>query len=369
MRVLLLSEISSVHTIKWANSLAEKEIEVMVFGLKPVNENLYHKNIKIESAQISEKLAARPKGSLAKIAYITALPRVKKLIAQFKPDILHSHYISSYGIIGALTGFHPFIVSVWGSDIFTFPKKSIYHKKLIKYILSKSDTILSTSKMMAERTSKYTDKNIEVTPFGIDTEMFYPFETKSIFLKEDLVIGTIKALEKQYGIEYLIRSFHLTKKNHPQIPLKLLIAGKGSLENELKKLTVDLGIQNDVVFTGKIPFSDVPKYHNMIDIFIALSVSDDESFGVAVIEASACGKPVIVSDAGGLPEVVKDGITGFIVPKNNPEITSENLVKLIQDEKLRKSLGNAGRERVKRLYEWNNCVNQMISIYQKITDK
>ena len=88
------------------------------------------------------------------------------------------------------------------------------------------------------------------------------------------------------------------------------------------------------------------------------------ALGWAVIEASACEKPALVSKVGGLPEVVKDGVTGFIVPPRNPEKAAEAIEKLILNKDLRVRMGQAGRERVKQLYNWDNNVGQMISIYK-----
>src|SRR4030042_230985 len=83
-----------------------------------------------------------------------------------------THDILSYGFIGALSGFHPFIISVWGSDVYDFPYRSIFHKILLKHNLSKADIILSTSHAMADQVRKFTHKNILVTPFGIDLKRF-----------------------------------------------------------------------------------------------------------------------------------------------------------------------------------------------------
>ena len=146
------------------------------------------------------------------------------------------------------------------------------------------------------------------------------------------------------------------------MPLKLLIVGAGSLSTALKKLTYDLGIEKDTVFTGKIAHELVPVYDNMLSV--SVSVSNSESFGVAVIEASACGKPVVVSDVGGLPEVVKDGITGIVVPPRNPEKTAEAIEKLVLDDSMRKQMGATGREHVAKFYDWNKNVEQMVDIYR-----
>ena len=92
--------------------------------------------------------------------------------------------------------------------------------------------------------------------------------------------------------------------------------------------------------------------------------SDSESFGVAAVEASACGKPVVASEVGGLPEVVEHGVTGFLVPPRDPVKTADAIERLILDRSLRDRMGLAGRLRVEKLFRWDNCVDQMISIYR-----
>lgn len=366
MKVLLISDAYSIHTIKWAKSLSKKGIEIAIFSLN-YNENEgnpYQHNNNIKVYYCVNKNAKKRSSGFAKISYLKALPGLKQVLRKFKPDIVHAHYASSYGLLGALSGFSPYIISVWGSDVFDFPNISFLHKMVIKYNLSKADKILSTSKVMAIETNKYTDKEVVVTPFGIDLDKFKPLEVNSLFDKNDIVIGTVKTLEEKYGIEYLIKAFAVVKDKYKYLPLKLLIVGAGSLSTALKELTYDLGIEKDTVFTGKIAHELVPVYDNMLSV--SVSVSNSESFGVAVIEASACGKPVVVSDVGGLPEVVKDGITGIVVPPRNPQETAEAIEKLVLDDSMRKQMGAAGREHVAQFYDWNKNVEQMVDIYKDI---
>jgi len=128
MKVLLLSDPNSPHTIKWARSLAENGMDIYIFGLGDYKEGVYedYKNIRVK---VLNETITRKEGSLIKIKYLKALPIVKRIIREFKPDILHAHYASSYGLIGALSGFHPYIVSVWGSDVFSFPNMRMSTKK------------------------------------------------------------------------------------------------------------------------------------------------------------------------------------------------------------------------------------------------
>ncbi len=293
MRLLLLSDANSPHTIKWSTSLAKRGIELTIFGISSLHVEDYKGYDNINIITLKEPLNGR-EGALAKIRYLKALPLLKRLLATFRPDILHAHYASSYALLGALSGFHPFIVSVWGSDIFSFPRKSPFHNAIIRFNLSKADMVLSTSHVMARQTRGFTKKEIIVTPFGVDLDVFKPGKISSCFSNCDIVIGTVKALEQEYGIEYLIRAFADVKKKYRTIPLRLLIVGGGSLERQLKELAQELEVSDVTVFTGRVEYSRVPIFQNMLSVFV--SVSDSESFGVSAIEASACEKPVVVSN-------------------------------------------------------------------------
>src|SRR5207237_2207904 len=134
---------------------------------------------------------------------------------------------------------------------------------------------------------------------------------------------TVKVLAEKYGIEYLIRAFALVKKRHEELPLKLLIVGGGPQEAFLKGLAADLGISAVTTFTGRVDHARVPDFHNMLSVSVSVSTLDSESFGVAILEASTCAKPVVVSSVGGLPEVVENVLTGIVVTQCDPEQHAE----------------------------------------------
>ena len=224
MKVLLLSDLNSTHTIKWATSLVGYNIKICIVGLSKCTHNIYEKyeNISTYSLGVNTNTIAGAESSFAKIKYAFLFLKVKQIIKLFSPDIVHAHYATSYGLLAVLTGFHPLIISVWGTDIFSFPKKSFLHKKLIQYLFKSADKILSTSKAMLIETEKYTNKDIQITPFGVDITKFFKTDVDSLFKKEDIVIGIVKSLEDVYGIGFLIHAFSLLKKrNHNNI--KLLI--------------------------------------------------------------------------------------------------------------------------------------------------
>ena len=365
MKVLLLSDLNSTHTIKWATSLVGYNIKVCIVGLSKCTHNIYEKyeNISTYSLGVNTNTIAGDESSYAKIKYAFLFLKVKQLIRLFSPDIVHAHYATSYGLLGVLTGFHPLVISVWGTDIFSFPKKSFLHKNLIQYLFKRADKILSTSKSMLIETEKYTNKNIEITPFGVDITKFFKADVDSLFKKEDIVIGIVKSLEDVYGIEFLISAFSLLKeRKHNNI--KLLIVGGGSQEKKLKKLVQDLKITNDTVFAGFIPNNEVPKYYNMISI--AAVTSKEESFGVSAVEAMACEIPIVVTNVGGLKEVVINNKTGLVVPPEDPTSIANAIEKLLLNKSLSKKLGNSGREHVIKNYSLDQSIKNMLNIYNEL---
>jgi glycosyltransferase involved in cell wall biosynthesis len=121
-----------------------------------------------------------------------------------------------------------------------------------------------------------------------------------------------------------------------------------------------------VRFTGKVPHNKIPMYFNQMDIVVIPSVLDSESFGVAAVEASACEKPVVVSNVGGLVEVIQDGVNGLVAEPKNALDLAEKIEVLIENVDLRKKLGKEGRKIALEKYDWNKCLENQINAYDFI---
>lgn len=363
MKIFLLSPPSSIHTKRWAEALAQRGNDVFLFGLHPLKEEWYS-----DFPNISLFCMPDIKCSFKIVAYVKYLLFLKNKISEISPDVLHAHYATSYGLLGALSNFHPFIISVWGSDVYDFPQISIIHKLIVKFNLRKADRVLSTSNVMAKETRKYTRKEIEVTPFGVDTSIFKKL-SNSENLGHEFVVGNVKTLSYKYGIDILIQSFYILVQSNPTTPMRLEIIGDGPDKEELVDLTRHLGLEDKVLFRGKIANHLLPQYYNSFSVSVLTSVLNSESFGVAAVEAMACECPVVASDADGFTEVVKSGETGFIVPKHSPSETASAIQRFLDDCSLRSAMGEAGRKRVLELYDWHKNVTDMISIYKKAMNK
>ncbi len=363
-RLVILSARSSIHTVRWVNALAERGHKVHLVTMHMGGDPL-HPEVSVHELRVG-----------APWGYFFNVWKLRRILKKIQPDILHAHYITGYGTLGSLSGFQPRILSVWGSDIFSFPVFSLVNEWLVKLNLRKSRWICSTSSTMARQTIAIdpdVKSKIIVTPFGVDLNRFFP---SALPRRADgfITIGTVKALDFKYGVDILLRAFaetiNVLERTSIDLStkLRLRIVGGGPLADALKELAVDLGIANQVHFVGVVPHAEVPNELRKMDIYVAVSREDSESFGVAIVEASACGLPVVVSDAGGLPEVVDHGVTGFVVPRNSPVQLANCLLELINSESLCRKFGENGVAKVKELYDWSDNVTQMEKIYTIIVN-
>lgn len=355
MKVALLAGGNSIHTVRWVNGLCNEGLDVSLITQHSLTEPL-EKKVKVFQFPYS-----------GNIGYFLMVPWVKKILRSIKPDVLNSHYASGYATTARLTGFRPWLLSMWGSDIYDFPEKSFFHKWLVKTNLMSADRVASTSFSMASQARIIAPglKNISIIPFGVDLKHFR--ECRNLFSSIDeqktLVVGTVKTLAPQYGIDTLILAFNSllrrVKKFKPELSdkLRLRIVGKGPDFDKLEKLALNLGLKEICEFVGSVPHSQVPEELSKLDIYVALSRF--ESFGVAVIEAGAAGLPVVVSEAGGLPEVVEDRVTGFVVPIDNYHAAAEAMEKLVYDANLRIKMGVAAAKHVESKYSWGSSLKKM----------
>jgi len=309
---------------------------------------------------LATKVSNKNESDVRKIDYLLHGKELRRLVQSINPDIIHAHYVSSYGSMCSLAGITPFWLSIWGSDIYEFPGKGFPHKLLVKNTLKKAHMLLSTSKAMAREIGKYTDRKIEITPFGVDMKLFTP-EKRTRINDGKFVVGTVKALEKKYGIDDLLRASAIVLEKRKDIPLEVRIAGTGTMKSELKYLSNHLDLAKRVHWLGQIPQAKAAVEWANMDV--AIVASESESFGVSAVEAEASGLPVIISDIPGLMEATAPGKTSLVVKRKFPEQIAEKIIWLYDNPIEAKKIGIRGREFVEKKYEFNHCFEIVEKLY------
>ncbi len=356
MRICFIGPANSAHIIKWCGWFQKLGHEMHVVSFVPGE---------IPGTQVHlVDVDVDANGSdLAKLKYLLTGGRIRKIVLELKPDVVNVHYATSYGAAVAMSGLKGYALSVWGSDIYDFPRKSVLHKMLLQFSLKKAAVLFSTSEAMAEEAKLYTKKPFEITPFGVDMALFSP--DKRTRGKEDssFVIGTVKGLSAVYGIRYLLEAA-AELKQEGKVPVRLRIAGRGPQEEELRSLAQDLGVDDITDWLGFISQEQAAREWANMDVAVIPSLS--ESFGVSAIEAQACGTPVIVSAIPGLMETTNPGHSSLVVRQKDPHEIAEGIRRLYHEIDYRNHLGENGRQYVQERYELNKCFQHILHLFMKL---
>lgn len=237
--------------------------------------------------------------------------------------------------------------------------KGLAHIKMNWFIktLEKCDVLIATNQITRERFRKFlSGKRIRVIPLGVDTRHFSPSPVPKN--NEILFLGR---LSKTKGAEYIIRAMPQIIKQFNNS--KLHIVGDGPQRLNLMKLSKDLGVSSNVIFHGYVSHDKIPIYYRMCRVVCVPSVL--EAFGLVTLEVMASGRPVVATKTTGSREIVKDGVTGFLVPIANSDAIAEAIIRLLSDYELSSKMGSESRRIAERKYSWDVVVNQYYSVYRE----
>lgn len=342
-------------------------------------------------------IPAGPEIPLPKKELVNYLPEFSQGVMNFaqqkqiKYDLIHSHYWMS-GISAGLIKerWHAPIIHMFhtlnrlkNQNInFTENKEGKYRDQGEQKVMEIADRIIAATEdefTQMQNLYQIDPKKIVVIPPGVDTSHFYPIssdEAKDVIgvpQNENMIlfVGRIEPLK---GVDKIIHAIAELQKSDvlSKCPHYLIIIGGdtdgNSLEinsemSRLKNLCKELNVENLVLFLGKRDQESLPYYYSAAEVVVVPSYY--ESFGMVALEAMACGTPVIATQVGGLPFLVKDGITGFIVPNDDPLALEKALTQLMCKSDLRNQM-SLNSQKYAQSYSWDLIITKIIKQYQEL---
>ena len=314
------------------------------------------------------------KMKLFQIFYYFKIKRyVKKVI---KPDIISAFIIWNCGWIGTFTNYHPFVLHIFGSDLFANSQKSIIRKILTSYSIKKADIIISESKVIRNITSKVrkNKKNNYVIQFGVKLDLFKPqLDTnnlrKELGVKDEYVIISPRKSRDLYNPDIVLKAFSFICAKRRDVYLLMKSAGydddpvyNKKFQDKLENLAIEYGISDKIRYFGFVPLNKLPYYYNLANIIVSVPSSD--SVSVTMQEAMACGVPPIVTDLPALHEWIKDDYNGMIVPIRNAEKLAEKINYLLDNEEKRDAIIKRNLILVKNQSDYYQNMELMEKVYE-----
>jgi glycosyltransferase involved in cell wall biosynthesis len=290
------------------------------------------------------------------LGIVTFWAKVCLKIQTIKPDVFHAQSLlcGIPAVVAKKSLKIPYVVWGQGSDIY-LPDR--FTRMTSKSILQNADAVLALTEDMKQKMREICDRDISVVPNGIDLERFKNSSggEKGSNAKTIIFVGRLHPVK---GGQYLIEAMAIVHRAMPDV--KLVIVGDGVERTRLEQLAKKLDLNSCIQFAGQVPQERIPQIMHQADVFALSSLS--ESFGIVNIEAMAAGLPIVATNVGGIPDIVEEGVNGYLVNAKNPEELADKILFLLQNDEMREEISANNREKAE-LYTWDKVTGIVEKIY------
>ena len=292
-------------------------------------------------------------------------------------DVIYAQWLVQGGFIGAvvrrLTRV-PLVVGVHGSDVFVAEHNKTLHPA-ISFILGTAHHIIACSGDLARRVAMlgFAEDRITVVPYGVEVKRYKPDATVRRLLRESLVIPpnqrvimTMGRLVYKKGFGYFVQAIPQVLSRCPNTTF--IVAGEGELRAELEAMVQEAGVREHVLFPGHVPWHETPQYLAMADVLVIPSILDDagniDGLPNVLLESMATGCAIVATEVAGIPEVVRNGDNGLLVPPKDVTALAEAIGRLLEDAGLRQRLGAQARLTTTTSLDWMQIAQRIEAILQ-----
>jgi len=292
---------------------------------------------------------------------------VARLKKTFDFDLIHSHAICPDGFAASWLGRMldtPVVCTIHGADINVYPYRTRLTRLVTRRAIRGVDVIITVSAALKEKTLalEIPKREIQVIPNGVDLRRFAPIgrgqARAELGLPQDKkILVYASRLDEGKGLSYLLAALKRVLSHDSRC--LLVLVGDGPYRQHLEQEATELGLQNDVIFAGHRPHAEIVKWMSACDLVVQPSLN--EGSPLPVYEALACGRPVIASRVGGIPELIIHDDYGLLVPPADPEALCEALL-----SGFRKLWDTEGIRRHGEKYTWGQVADQLISLYEGV---
>jgi glycosyltransferase involved in cell wall biosynthesis len=350
-RILFFADASHVHTRRWVQAMVERNFECLVATRLAGA---------IDGAQVITVCSGTDT-----VGWFRGVPAVRALAQRFRPQWIHGHYVTSYGMWGAACrGVAPVVLTAWGSDVLVTPRergwRGRWTRRLLSWSLRRADLITADARDVLDEIASYSvAAPLHEVLWGVDTLRFRPREPLERN-GESVEFISLRQWESNYRIELVIRAFAALRIARPMLRLRLTLLGGGSLSSELQALAAQLGLDSDVVrFVGRVDDADMITALQQADVSISVPASDATS--VAMLESMACALTVVATD---LPANRAWIGAAQRVPVDDLAALTAALLVLADDPVRRRDIGLHNRQSVIERASSDVHMDRMAALYE-----
>ncbi len=375
MRLCILANPNSIHTQRWVRFFAQRGHEVHLIGPNPLTTVLPEDvQLLLNGGRFHDLTQVTNR---RKFRFALWSLTLRRLLRSLRPDVLHAHQVTGAGWLGAGAGYHPFLVTSWGSDLLVSARRSPTQRRLAGLVLRRADYVTCVSQPLAEaaRALGVPVHKVEVVHWGVDTGVFHPGDAlapsvgtagqRSAPQREPLVLS-IRGLRPIYNPLVIAHAIPAVLARQPDARF---IIRTYSVDPDLlagfQRIVADSDASPAVKYVGELPDDQA-----IADLYrqaaVVISVPSSDGTPQSVLEAMACGAAPVLSDLPALRDWVQPDVEGLFVPVGNAAALADAILRLLDDDALRRSVQAAAVRLVQERADSRLWMQRYEQIYQQL---
>lgn len=356
MRLCIIANPNSIHTQRWVRFFAQRGHEVHLVGPNPVTVALPAGILFHDLTQVTNR---------RKFRFAVWSVTLRRLLRAIQPDVLHAHQVTGAGWLGAGSGFRPFLVTSWGSDLLVSARRSPTQRRLARLVLHRADYVTCVSQPLAEaaRALGVDATRVEVVHWGVDTEVFQPVAASR---QQAPLVLSIRAVRPIYNPLVIAQAIPAVLAQRPdaRFVIRTYSVDAGLLA-EFERIVTAAGASSAVEYVGDLPDDNaIAELYRQAEVVVSVPSSDGTP--QSVLEAMACGAAPVVSDLPSLQDWLRPGVEGLFVPVGDAAALTEAILRLLDDGALRSSIQAAAVRRVQAQADSRLWMERYEQIYQQL---
>jgi glycosyltransferase involved in cell wall biosynthesis len=311
-----------------------------------------------------------PPGLSARLRMLLGIKDLKRLIAKFNPDVIVGYRITSYGFMGATSGFHPFVAAAQNEQIIFMRKKNWLIEKILTFFARRAvrhaDMLHAWSPNIAEGLKKFgaEESRILVMHRGINTDIFTKSADRLYKAKSPRLVST-RSLYSEYRLDDVIKALAVVKEKYPDAVLTVI--GTGPEKKRLEALARSLELEKNIKFTGKLNLQELALLLSESDIYISLIRT--EGLSSSLLEACSCGVLPVVADIPASSTVIKNGINGILLPETSSREVGEAVCLAFENTELRQYCAEYNPEMIRQKFDRGKNIRFFMEKYKELAKK
>ena len=373
MRILYLSKAYSPHDHRFLSGLARTDHEVFFLRLEQADQQI---EVRALPAKITQPdwLGGKRAFRWRDVPGLTG--DLRRVVADVRPDVIHAGPIQTCAFIAIRSAFRPIVSMSWGFDLQEDARRNIWWDWVTRYTLRRSTFFTCDADISRRLAIGYgmNPERISVFPWGVDLQHFKPRRPRiarpSLGHRSrhrqgthapSFVLLCNRSWEPRYGVDVLARGFAAAARRSPG--LRLVLLGSGSRAEALRQILLDAGVMDRVEWGGRVSQADLPRWYRRCDLYVSPSHVDGSS--VSLMEALACGLPVLVSDIAANKEWVQEGDNGWLFRDGDADDLAQKILSVAARPRTLEGIGRHARLVAERRADWKINFQILLRSYEE----